>query len=180
MSEDAAQADAPAAEAPKYLQKKGAKQFANPLEFETNDAAQPSNFFNQKEKEFGDGHSEPTSSDIDLDHLKVLAMDCRREAEEEELASGPARARIFACICFLEVMVNFAFPSSFYFILYSAIGCICVGIMSIFWLFHWLFPDIKVDASTSSSLQTEIMFYSLLLCIWKISTIMFMSFQAAV
>lgn len=107
MSEDAVQADAPAAEAPKYLQKKGAKQFANPLEFETNDAAQPSNFFNQKEKEFGDGPSEPTSSDIDLDHLKVLAMDCRREAEEEELSSGPARARIFACICFLEVMVNF-------------------------------------------------------------------------
>jgi hypothetical protein len=43
-----------------------------------------------------------------------------------------------------EVMVNFAFPANFYFTLYVLIGFICVGIMSIFWLYHWLLPDVRV------------------------------------
>jgi hypothetical protein len=43
-----------------------------------------------------------------------------------------------------EVMVNFAFPMQFYFVLYMGIGCICLGVMWNFWLFHRTFPDVRV------------------------------------
>ena len=95
---------------PAYLaKKKGAKAFVNPLEFETNDAQQPVSFFN-KEAEFDADASvseHASGSDVDEAHLKTLAMEARKNAEEEELASGKARGRMFALFCFLEVMANF-------------------------------------------------------------------------
>ena len=44
---------------------------------------------------------------IEPSHLKVLALEARKRAEEDESSSGRARARLFAAFCFLEMMANF-------------------------------------------------------------------------
>lgn len=44
---------------------------------------------------------------IDAPRLKVLALEARKCAEEDEATSGAARARLFAAFCFLEMMANF-------------------------------------------------------------------------
>jgi len=40
-----------------------------------------------------------------------------------------------------ELMVNFAFPGDFYFVLYILVGIGCLGMIWVFWLFHWFCPD---------------------------------------
>ena len=44
---------------------------------------------------------------IDPARLKVLALEARKCAEEDEASSDKARARLFAAFCFLEMMANF-------------------------------------------------------------------------
>ena len=47
------------------------------------------------------------SPEIDPARLKVLALEARRRAEEDEANSGGTRTRLFAAFCFLECMANF-------------------------------------------------------------------------
>jgi len=38
-----------------------------------------------------------------------------------------------------EVMVNFAFPFEFYFVLYIAVGCVCIAMVAVLWSYHRFF-----------------------------------------
>lgn len=54
-----------------------------------------------------------------------------------------------------EVMIDFAFPWDFYFILYIFVGFVCIAIMGVFWMYHRIFTTLKFPPKLSDARYTR-------------------------